>query len=146
MATGSRFFVPVFQMIKLYPQILWVHIAAVIASGSLFTTRGMLVLSGSRWGMAAPVRYLSYGIDTVLLTAALILLTILPGAAFANGWLATKLVLLVAYVLLGSFALKRGQTPGVRRACYVGALAVFATMAGIARAHHPLGWIHFLSG
>ena len=61
--------------------------------------------------MAAPLRYLSYSIDTVLLTAALMLLTILPGAMFANGWLATKLVLLVAYVVLGSFALKRGRTP-----------------------------------
>ena len=57
---------------------------------------------------------LSYTIDTVLLTAALMLLTILPGAMFANGWLTTKLVLVVVYVVLGTFALKRGRTPRVR--------------------------------
>lgn len=32
--------------------------------------------------MAAPVRYLSYSIDTVLLTLALMLLTMLPPAVF----------------------------------------------------------------
>jgi uncharacterized membrane protein SirB2 len=133
-------------MIEFYPEVFWVHVAAVIASGSLFSARGLLVQVGSRWGMAAPLRYLSYGIDTVLLTAALMLVTILPRAMFANGWLAAKLVLLVVYVVLGSHALKRGRTPGVRRTCYVLALAVFATMLGIARAHHPLGWLHILFG
>ena len=34
------------------------------------------------WAMAAPVRYLSYSIDTVLLTLALMLLTMLPPAVF----------------------------------------------------------------
>lgn len=133
-------------MIEFYRQILWAHIAAVTASGSLFAVRGWLVQAGSRWGMAAPLRYLSYGIDTVLLTAALMLVTILPRAMFANGWLATKLILLVVYVVLGTFALKRGRTPESRRACYVAALVVFATMIGIARAHHPLGWIYPLFG
>jgi uncharacterized membrane protein SirB2 len=133
-------------MIEFYRQIFWVHVAAVIASGSLFAVRGVLVQAGSRWGMAAPIRYLSYSVDTVLLTAALMLVTILPRAMFANGWLATKLALLVAYVVLGSFALKRGRTPRVRRASYLAALAVFATMLGIARAHHPLGWFQLWFG
>ena len=83
--------------------------------------------------MAAPVRYLSYTVDTILLTAALMLLTILLDAMFANGWLTAKLVLVVVYVLLGTFALKRGRTPRVRLACYVAALLVFATIIGIAR-------------
>ena len=80
------------SMMVFYPQIKTVHIAAVVCSGSLFFLRGALVQAGrSAWAMVAPLRYLSYGIDTVLLTAALMLLTILPGAVFANGWLATKL-------------------------------------------------------
>jgi uncharacterized membrane protein SirB2 len=129
-------------LLAFYPQIKWVHIAAISASGSLFALRGALVQAGHpRWAMAAPVRYLSYGIDTVLLTAALMLLTILPGAMFANGWLTLKLVLVVAYVVLGSFALKRGRTPRMRTTCFVAALLVFVTIIGIALAHHPLGWL-----
>ena len=128
-------------MIEFYTQIKWVHIIAVLSSGGLFMLRGLLVMAGSRWGMAAPMRYLSYGIDTVLLTAALMLLTILPGGMFANGWLTVKMLLLVVYVVLGSFALKRGHTTRMRTACYLAALLVFGFMLGVARAHHPLGII-----
>ena len=129
-------------LIAFYPQIKWVHIATVCASGSLFALRGALVQAGlPRWAMAAPVRYLSYTIDTTLLTAALMLLTILPGAMFANGWLTTKLVLVFVYVGLGTFALKRGRTPRIRTICFVAALLVFMTIIGIALAHHPLGWL-----
>ena len=129
-------------MMAFYPQIKSVHIAAVVCSGSLFFLRGALVQAGrSAWAMVAPLRYLSYGIDTVLLTAALMLLTILPGAVFANGWLATKLVLLVAYVVLGSFALKRGRTPRARKVFFAAATLTYVVMFGIARSHHPLGWL-----
>lgn len=128
-------------MIEFYPQILFTHILAISLSGSLFALRGLGVVAGARWPQAATLRYLSYSIDTLLLTAALMLLTILPGAMFANGWLTLKLALVVAYVVLGSFALKRGRTPRTRAICFVSALLVFATIVGIALAHHPLGWL-----
>ncbi len=129
-------------MIEFYVQIKWVHVAAVLASGGLFLLRGLLVqLRREHWAMAAPLRYLSYSIDSVLLTAALMLVTILPHAMYANGWLTVKLVLLVVYVVLGSFALKRGRTPRARLISYTLALATFAFMLTVARAHHPLGWL-----
>ena len=132
-------------MIEFYAQIKWVHILMVMCSGSLFLLRGVLVQAGKpRFAMAAPVRYLSYSIDTTLLTAALMLLTILPGAVFANGWLTTKLILLVVYVILGTFALKRGRTPRTRAIFFLAALATFVAMYGIARMHSPLGWILLL--
>src|SRR6185503_10345678 len=64
-------------VIEFYPQIKYVHVAAVIASGVLFFVRGLGLNLGAGWMMAAPLRYLSYTIDTVLLTAALMLATIL---------------------------------------------------------------------
>ena len=127
-------------MIEFYAQIKWVHIATVLASGTLFMLRGMLLQLGQqRLAMSAPLRYFSYSIDTVLLTAALMLLTILPHAMFANGWLTVKLVLLPVYVVLGSVALKRGRTPRARLTSYLLALLVFGFMLTIARGHHPLG-------
>ena len=134
-------------MIEFYAQIKWVHILAVIASGSVFLLRGLLLQAGQeRVAMAATLRYLSYTIDTVLLTAAFMLLTILPSAMFANGWLTLKVVLLVVYIVLGSYALKRGRTPRVRLACYLIALLLFAFMLTIARAHHPLGALFWWFG
>jgi|SRR4249919_1058978 len=129
-------------LMAFYPQIKWAHVAAVSASGSLFALRGALVQARRpQWAMAAPVRFASYTIDTVLLTAALMLLTMLPAAMFANGWLTTKLILVVVYVVLGTLALKRGRTPRARAICYLAALFAFGTIIGIALAHHPLGWL-----
>jgi uncharacterized membrane protein SirB2 len=134
-------------MLAYYAQVKWVHVAAVLSSGLLFFLRGLLLqLGANRIAMFAPVRYLSYGIDSVLLTAALMLATMLPSAMFANGWLLAKLLLLPAYVVLGSFALKRGRTPRTRLASFLAALAVFACMLAIARSHHPLGPLPFLLG
>ena len=126
-------------MIEFYPQIRTVHIAAVIASGLLFLLRGAAVQLGAKWAMAAPLRYLSYSIDTVLLTAALMLVTILHQYPFVHGWLTAKVVLLVVYVVLGSFALKRGRTRTVRVSCWVAALLVYLFIVSIARAHSPFG-------
>lgn len=126
-------------MMEFYPDIKLVHIAAVLASGALFFLRGTAVLAGGQWAMRAPLRYLSYTIDTVLLTAAFMLLTILPSALYANGWLTVKVVLLITYIVLGTFALKRGRTARARLLCFVAAVTVYGCMLAIARAHHPLG-------
>ena len=128
-------------MIEFYPQVRAVHIGAVLASGALFALRGAGVLGGMRWPMAAPLRYLSYSIDTTVLTAALMLVAMLPAAVFANHWLTAKLLLLVIYVVLGSFALKRGRSTRVRGICFGAAVAVYVFMFGVARAHQSLGWL-----
>ena len=131
-------------MLEFYPQIKAVHIAAVMASGSLFLVRGAAVQLGAAWAMAAPLRYLSYAIDTALLTAALMLATIIHQFPFVQGWLTAKVLLLVVYVVLGSFALKRGRTRVVRTSCWVAALLVYLFIVSIARAHHPLGIVALL--
>ena len=126
-------------MIEFYPQIKLAHIGLVLASGLLFAIRGLLVMLGQRWAMAAPLRWLSYTIDTSLLTAALMLLVVLQVNPFTTAWLATKLILLVVYVVLGTLALKRVKGRGARLATYLAALAVFGFMYSVARTHHPLG-------
>lgn len=130
-------------MLEFYPQIKWVHITCIIASGTLFAVRGLLMQAG-REGLAqwVPLRWLSYAIDTTLLTAAMMLLTILPRGMFANGWLATKLVLVVTYVVLGVLAMRRTGSATLRRLSYAAAVLTYITIIGIARAHHPMSWFH----
>lgn len=127
------------DLAALYPHTRHAHIGLVVASGTLFMLRGIGVLCGARWSMHRPVRMLSQVIDIALLAAALLLLATLRLNPFAVPWLATKLVLLVAYIVLGSLALKRARTRLARASCFVAALAVFACIAGVALAHHPLG-------
>jgi uncharacterized membrane protein SirB2 len=123
-----------------YLEIRNVHIGAVMASGALFLLRGLGInVSNAAWPMWAPVRYLSYTIDTVLLTAALMLMTIVRQYPFVHTWLTVKLLLLVVYIVLGSFALKRAKMRQARLIYYGAALLVFAYIFSVARAHHPLG-------
>jgi uncharacterized membrane protein SirB2 len=126
-------------VIEFYAEIKWVHVAAVLTSGLLFALRGAVMLAGAQWYRAAPLRYLSYTIDTVLLTAALMLATILHQYPFVHGWLTAKVLLLVAYVILGSYALKRGATRIGRARAYFAALLVYAFIISIARAHDARG-------
>ena len=128
-------------MIEFYPQIKQFHIFVALLSGSLFALRGGFALAGARWPRALPVRWLSYAIDTSLLTAAMMLLTILPWAMFANGWLLAKVVLIVVYIALGVFAMRPQRTQRARAICFAAALLAFAAIYGIARAHHPLAWL-----
>lgn len=133
-------------MIEYYLPIKHVHIAAVLASVLLFSLRGAAMLAGSRLANAAPVRWLSYGIDTTLLTAALMLLAVLHLNPFTTPWLALKLMLLVLYIVLGVLALRRGRTRGQRALWLLAALGVFAWMYGVARTRHPFGYLAMLGG
>jgi uncharacterized membrane protein SirB2 len=129
-------------MTELQPLARALHLIAIAASGSLFLARGLLVLGGHQArALAAPLRYLSYGIDTVLLGAAIVLAMSVRQYPFVHAWLTTKVLLLGLYIVLGSLALKRGRTHRVRGVAFVGALAVFVFIVGVARRRHPWGWL-----
>lgn len=124
-----------------YLEIRQVHIGAALISGAFLLLRALAHNAlGQRWPLAAPARWLQWTIDTVLLTGALMLMTITGYDPIEDAWLATKLGLIVVYVVLGYFAL-RGATDGRRWAALGAAAMVFAAIYTIARAHHPLGWL-----
>lgn len=131
-------------MIEFYAEIRFVHIWSVIASGSLFALRGLALFAGAggtgeRLAMAAPVRLLSYTTDTVLLTAALMLMTIVQQYPFIDHWLTVKVLLLAAYIALGMVAFRFGHTRAVRIGAFAAALAVFLYIVSVALAHDPAG-------
>jgi uncharacterized membrane protein SirB2 len=115
------------------------HIGLALLSVSLFVLRGSLMLAQSPRANAAALRYTSYGIDTLLLTAALMLMSVTRQFPFATGWLTMKVALLAVYVVLGSVALQRGRTRRTRALAFVAALLTVAFVVSVARAHHPLG-------
>src|SRR5690606_8282240 len=117
------------------------HVAAALSSGGLFLLRGVALFAGAGWARAAPLRYLAWTVDTVLLTAALMLMTIVRQYPFVDGWLTAKVLLLACYIGLGGFAFWGGGPKPARLACWGAALAVFILIYSIARAHHPLGFL-----
>lgn len=122
-----------------YSLIKSLHIGLVACSGGLFLARGLGVQLRATWPMRAGVRRLSVWIDVCLLVAGASLWTLLGLNPVRDHWLAAKLGLLLAYIVLGSFALKRGRSQRQRALAFVLALGVFGFMVGVVRAHHALG-------
>lgn len=122
-----------------YLQILWIHIGSVIASGALFFARGCMTLAGLPLANHVAMRRVSVVIDSLLLIAAIALTTIIHQYPFVQAWLTVKVLLLVIYIVLGVFALRRGHTRAIRSACFVSALVVFLFIVSVARAHNPFG-------
>lgn len=122
-----------------YLEIRNVHIAAVLASGTLFLLRALAFnLFRSTWPMVKPVRYVSYTVDSLLLAAALTLTTIVHQYPFVDGWLTVKVLLLIAYILLGWHAF-RTRGSATRLAYMVAAAMTYLFIISVARAHDPLG-------
>ena len=126
-------------MENFYLGIRQVHIGAVMASGVLMLLRGLAHnLWKAAWVKAWPSRYLSYTIDTVLLTAALMLMTIVGHYPFVDNWLTMKVMLVLLYIVLGYTAL-RGKSAALRWTSLGAAALTYGFIITIARAHHPLG-------
>ena len=128
-------------MVEYYLQIKFVHILCVVLSGALFATRGALRLAGSALAHHVVARWASYAIDTTLLTAALMLVGIVHQYPFANGWLTAKVLLLLVYIALGAYALRRARSRRASAIAFVAALAVFASIIGAAVLHDARSWL-----
>jgi uncharacterized membrane protein SirB2 len=98
----------------------------------------------SRWTNDVILRRLSHAIDTALLGSAVALACILHQFPFISSWLTAKILLLVVYILLGIFALRRGRTRLTRQGCFVAALCVYAFIISVAITHNPRGVLAFL--
>ncbi len=120
-------------------QILGIHIGCVIASGSLFFTRGCMMLANLPAANHVAIKRISVVIDSLLLAAAIALTTIIHQYPFVQAWLTVKVILLAVYIVLGVFALRRGRTRAIRAACFVAAMIVFLFIVTVARTQNPLG-------
>ncbi len=131
-------------MVEFYSEIRMVHIAMVIASGSLFMIRGIGLLANASWPRWAPLRYLTYAIDLVLLTAAMMLMTIIQQYPAINSWLTVKVVLLVVYIILGLRAFRPRPSKLYSAGFFVAALMTYGFIISVAISHHPLGFISYI--
>jgi len=102
--------------------------------------RHVLNLRGVAWRNSRALRIMPHVVDSTLLASAIALMFITHQYPFVNSWLTVKLFALVAYIVLGSIALKYGRTPFGRRAAFLTAAAVFAFIISVARSHSPLAY------
>ena len=109
-----------------------VHITCVILSGIGFFLRGCWRLVDSPLYRRRWARILPHLVDTALLASAITLAVWSGQSPGSQPWLAAKLCALLAYIVLGTIALKRGRTPATRGAAFAGAVLVFAYIVAVA--------------
>lgn len=114
------------------------HVTCVILSGLGFLTRGSLMLAGSPWLKHRLTRTLPHIVDTVLLGSAIAMAVMSGQYPFAQAWLTAKLLGLLAYIGLGTVALKRGRTPAIRARFFLMALLSYAYIVGVALTRSPV--------
>ncbi|AOV15991.1 hypothetical protein BJI67_01905 [Acidihalobacter aeolianus] len=121
--------------------LLKTHLTSAMLSLGGFVTRGVWMMRGSPRLRAPLTRVLPHVIDTVLLVSGIWLALRLRLSPFQHPWFAAKLVAVVAYVILGAVALRRGRTRTVRTLAWFAALAVFIYIASVALSHRPMPFL-----
>ena len=116
------------------------HITFVVLSYGLFFLRGIWMLRASpllhqRWAKILP-----HVVDTMLLVSAIILAIQLSISPLDAPWLMVKIIALLIYILLGTYAIKRGKTLQIRLLAWLAAQLVFIYIVLVAIAHNPLPW------
>lgn len=111
------------------------HMSMAALSIAGFVLRGAWAWRAPALLRRKPVKIVPHVVDTVLLASAIGLLFVYGWNPLDHGWLLAKIGLLVVYIALGLAALKPWFAGPVRAAAFVAAVAVFAWIVVIARAH-----------
>ena len=126
-----------------YLTIKYIHTIAGLVTISGFLLRGYWMLIESDLLRHRVTRIAPHVVDAILLTAGIAMLWMLHLNPLKQPWLLAKFAGLLAYILLGMVALKRGPTKQIRMVAFVAAIASFAYLFGVALAKSPLSWLAF---
>lgn len=119
-------------MAATYTLLLYLHVACVVLTGTGFALRGVWMMQASPALARRSVRVLPHVVDTVLLASAIALVVLTGQYPLEQGWLTAKVFGLIAYIVLGTIALKPGRRRAVRIAAFCGALLVFGYIVAVA--------------
>src|SRR5690606_3356805 len=116
-------------------------VTCVVLSAAGFLLRGSWMLSGSDLLRHRLTRVLPHVVDTLLLGSAIVLAVTIGQYPFEAGWVTAKVIGLLAYILLGTIALKRGRTLSVRLAAFVAAILTYAWIVSVALTKDVVGFL-----
>jgi uncharacterized membrane protein SirB2 len=117
-----------------------VHVTCALLSIAGFTLRGALMLRDSTLLRTRFARVAPHVVDTLLLASAVVLAWQSGQYPFAQPWLTAKVLALVAYIALGSIALKPGRSKNVRTVAFWLALLVVLYIVSVALTRNPAGF------
>lgn len=119
-----------------------IHVTCVVISIHFFFLRGIWMMFDSPLLQARWVKIVPHVIDATLLFSALALAWQIEQYPFVHGWLTAKVFGLIAYIILGTIALKRGKTRQIRVLAWTAALLVFSFIVWVAATHNPIPFLN----
>lgn len=128
-----------------YPVLKQIHVACVVISLGGFVLRGLLMLADSPLLRRRVVKVAPHVVDTLLLASAAALAVLSGQYPFQQSWLTAKVLGLVAYIVLGSLALRRGRSRAARGAAFCAALLAAAYIVSVALTRDARGWLALLA-
>lgn len=124
-----------------YTVIKHLHMSCAAISVSFFILRFIWMRRGSNLLQQRWVRIVPHVVDTILLASALTMVFWSGQIPFQQAWLGAKILALLAYIVLGSIALKRGKTAHTRVLTFAGSLLVFGYIVAVALSRQVLPFI-----
>ena len=119
-------------MLTAYFALKHIHVTCVFLSISFFILRFYWRFCQPLYLQKKWVRIAPHCIDTVLLASAIALAWISSQVPFVQAWLGAKIIALIVYIILGSFALKRTKSFKTSLIAFIAALLVFAYIVSAA--------------
>ena len=129
----------------MYLFLKYVHLAFAVTTISGFVLRGFWMLTESERLSQRATRIAPHVIDALFLLTGIAMVYLLSLPVLQTPWLLAKLLALLAYIILGAVALRRGPTLQIRLIAFVGALSAFAYVVGAALSKSPLSWLAYLA-
>ncbi|MDX9884433.1 SirB2 family protein [Thauera sp.] len=125
----------------MYYAIKNLHVTCVVLSATGFLVRGLWMVTGNPLLQHKLTRVFPHIVDSLLLLSAIALAVMIEQYPFSAAWVTAKVFGLLAYILLGTVALKRGRTMSVRVAAFIAALLVYAWIVSVAITKNLAGFL-----
>ena len=118
-----------------------VHVVCAVITIAGFILRGTWMLMESPLLQHKVTRIAPHIVDTLFLLSGIFMLVIAAMNPFAEPWLLAKFVALIAYIVLGMIAIRRGRTKNIRAVAFVSAIAVFGYVIGVGMSRSAASWL-----
>ncbi len=125
----------------MYQTLKAVHVICATITISGFVLRGIWMLTESPLLQHKFTRVAPHVVDTLFLLSGIFMLVIAALNPMTQPWLLAKFAALIAYIVLGTIAIRRGPTKNARAVAFVAAIAVFGYVIGVGMSRSPASWL-----
>lgn len=115
-----------------YALIKNIHLAFAMLTTIGFCVRGVWMMTESSMLQKKLVKVLPHIVDTTLLISAVTLVVMSGQYPWVAAWVGMKIALLVAYIVLGTFALKRGKNKQIRTVFFAASILILLALFAVA--------------